>query len=155
MKQEIELVVNKRSYVVEVLPSDTLLWVLRERLGFTGTKNGCSVGDCGACTVLVDGLAYNSCLLFAIRCRGKEILTVEGLSAQGKLHPLQDAFIQQGAIQCGYCTAGMLLSSVALLDENPKPTEYEIRKAIAGNLCRCTGYKKIVEAIQGAANQMS
>jgi carbon-monoxide dehydrogenase small subunit len=154
MKQEIELIVNSIPYVVEVKPGDTLLYVLRERLRLSGTKNGCSAGDCGACTVLVDGDTFNSCLLLAVRCRDKEILTVEGLATNGVLHPVQKAFIEHGAIQCGYCTPGMLISAKALLDENPNPTEQEIRMALAGNLCRCTGYKKIVEAVTASAEDM-
>lgn len=151
MKQQIELLINHRRYQVEVTPWDLLLNVLRDQLGLLGVKYGCGTGDCGACTVLVDGQALNSCLLLAIRLQGKEIITVEGLADGDKLHPLQQAFIDLGAVQCGYCTPGMLLSAKALLDENPNPTEEEIRQALAGNLCRCTGYKKIVEAVQAAA----
>lgn len=154
MKQQIELLINHRRYQVDVTPWDLLLNVLRDQLGLLGVKYGCGTGDCGACTVLVDGQALNSCLLLAIRLQGKEIITVEGLADGDKLHPLQQAFIDQGAVQCGYCTPGMLLSAKALLDENPNPTEEEIRQALAGNLCRCTGYKKIVEAVQAAAAMM-
>jgi carbon-monoxide dehydrogenase small subunit len=154
MKQQIELTVNHRLYRVDVTPWDLLLNVLRDQLGLLGVKYGCGTGDCGACTVLVDGQALNSCLLLAIRMQGKEILTVEGLADGDQLHPLQQAFIDAGAVQCGYCTPGMLLSSKALLDENPDPDEEEIRRALAGNLCRCTGYKKIVEAVQSAAKAL-
>ncbi len=154
MKQQIELTVNHRLYRVDVTPWDLLLNVLRDQLGLLGVKYGCGTGDCGACTVLVDGQALNSCLLLAIRMQGKEILTVEGLADGDQLHPLQKSFIDAGAVQCGYCTPGMLLSSKALLDENPDPDEEEIRRALAGNLCRCTGYKKIVEAVQSAAKTL-
>ncbi len=154
MKQQIELTVNHRLYRVDVTPWDLLLNVLRDQLGLLGVKYGCGTGDCGACTVLVDGQALNSCLLLAIRMQGKEILTVEGLANGDQLHPLQQAFVDAGAVQCGYCTPGMLLSSKALLDENPDPDEEEIRRALAGNLCRCTGYKKIVEAVQSAAKAL-
>lgn len=149
--KEIELNVNAILYRVEVKPKDTLLYVLREKLNLTGTKEGCGVGDCGACTVIVDGAAYNSCLLLAIRMEGKKIQTIEGLAEGGDLHPLQKSFVEHGGLQCGYCTPGMILSAKALLDENPDPSEAEIRTAIAGNLCRCTGYKKIVDAIKAAA----
>ncbi|NMC78136.1 MAG: (2Fe-2S)-binding protein [Chloroflexi bacterium] len=154
MKQQIELTVNHCLYRVDVTPWDLLLNVLRDQLCLLGVKYGCGTGDCGACTVLVDGQALNSCLLLAIRMQGKEILTVEGLADGDQLHPLQRAFIDAGAVQCGYCTPGMLLSSKALLDENPDPDEEEIRRALAGNLCRCTGYKKIVEAVQSAAKAL-
>jgi carbon-monoxide dehydrogenase small subunit len=149
--KEIELNVNSILYRVEVKTKDTLLYVLREKLNLTGTKEGCGVGDCGACTVIVDGAAYNSCLLLAIRMEGKKIQTIEGLAEGGDLHPLQKSFVEHGGLQCGYCTPGMILSAKALLDENPDPSEAEIRAAIAGNLCRCTGYKKIVDAIKAAA----
>ena len=151
MKQDIQLIVNHVKYNVDVDPWDTLLFVLREKLGLLGTKYGCGTGDCGACTVIVDGETYNSCMLLAIRLQGKHILTVEGLSRNGEPHPLQQAFIEIGAIQCGYCTPGMLMSAKALLDQNPSPTHDEIKTALAGNICRCTGYKKITEAILSAA----
>jgi aerobic-type carbon monoxide dehydrogenase small subunit (CoxS/CutS family) len=154
MKKSVELYINDTVYVVEVSPLETLLEVLREKLGLFGTKYGCGSGDCGACTVLVDGKAFNSCLLLAIRMPGKQITTIEGLAKSEQLHPLQQAFLEHGALQCGYCTPGMLLSAKALLDENPSPTEQDIRVALAGNLCRCTGYKKIFEAIQDAADVM-
>jgi len=130
-----------------VEPWKTLLQVIRDDIGLTGAKEACGTGECGACTVLVNGKPVNSCLVLAVEAQGKDILTIEGLAPRDKLHPLQDAFIQRGAIQCGFCTPGMLLSAKALLDENPQPTEEEIREAISGNLCRCTGYNKIVEAI--------
>jgi carbon-monoxide dehydrogenase small subunit len=132
----------------------TLLDFLRDEIGLTGTKKGCDTGQCGACTVLLDGKAINSCLVLAADANGKEILTVEGLGRDGKLHPLQETFMQEGAVQCGYCTSGMLLSAKALLDENPTPGEEEVKKAIAGNLCRCTGYVRIVKAVLTAAGRM-
>lgn len=150
----IELNINSILYQVEVKPKDTLLYVLREKLNLTGTKEGCGVGDCGACTVIVDGTAYNSCLLLSIRMEGKKIQTIEGLAKDGNLHPLQKSFIEHGGLQCGYCTPGMILSAKALLDENPDPSDVEIRTAIAGNLCRCTGYIKIVEAVETAAAEI-
>jgi len=147
MKVPIELTVNGRVYRLDVKTETTLLEVLRENLGLLGTKKRCESGDCGACTVLLDGKAVNSCLLLAVEAAGRSVTTIEGLAAEGELHPLQRAFVEKGAIQCGYCTPGMILAAKALLDENPHPTEAEIREAIAGNLCRCTGYAKIVEAI--------
>jgi carbon-monoxide dehydrogenase small subunit len=146
-KQFITLRVNGEEREVAVLPNRTLLEVLREDLALTGTKEGCDDGVCGACTVLVDDKPVRACLLLAIQARGREILTIEGLAEGERLHPIQQAFIDHGAIQCGFCTPGMLLSAKALLEENPRPTELEVRQAIAGNLCRCTGYQKIVEAI--------
>jgi len=132
----------------------TLLDVLREQLGLTGTKKGCDAGDCGACTVVMDGKAILSCLTPVLQAAGKEIVTVEGLAQEGKLHPLQETFIECGAVQCGFCTPGMLLSAKALLEQNPSPTQEETKVAIAGNLCRCTGYKKIIDAIILASNRM-
>jgi carbon-monoxide dehydrogenase small subunit len=128
-----------------------LLQVLRNGLGLNGTKEGCGTGDCGACTVLLDGKPVNSCLVLAIDADGHEVTTVEGLEKEGKLHPLQAAFVEEGAVQCGFCTPGMLMTAKGLLDENPHPSEGEIRRGIAGNLCRCTGYVRIVRAIQRAA----
>jgi carbon-monoxide dehydrogenase small subunit len=151
MKVMIQLKVNSVIYELKIDPARTLLQVIREDLGLTGTKSGCERGECGACTVLVDGLAINSCLMPAIEAEGKEILTIEGLARDGKLHPLQEKFIELGAIQCGFCTPGMIMTAKALLDRNPKPTEEEVRREIAGNYCRCTGYDKIVEAILSAA----
>lgn len=147
MKQLIQLSVNGQQYEVRVEPWKTLVDVIREDLGLTGTKEACSTGECGACTVLVDGKPVNSCLMLAVEAQHKDILTIEGLSQGGKLDPLQEAFIKYGAIQCGFCTPGMLLTTKALLDRNPKPTELEIKEGISGNLCRCTGYVKIIEAI--------
>ena len=144
----ISLTVNQREYKVEIEPLATLLEVLRNDLRLTGTKEGCGEGDCGACTVLLDGKAVNACLLLAMEARGKKITTIEGLAQDGRLQPLQKAFVEKGAVQCGFCTPGMILSAKALLDANPHPSEEEIKMAIAGNLCRCTGYIKIVEAIK-------
>ena len=151
MKTIIQLTVNGEEFEVAVEPNRTLLQVLREDLGFTGTKHGCGLGDCGACTVHLDGKPVNSCLVLTVQANGREVLTIEGLAENGKLHPIQQAFVDHGAIQCGFCSPGMILSAKALLDENPRPTEREIRTAISGNLCRCTGYQKIVEAVQSAA----
>jgi len=151
MKKEISLTVNGELYGLAVEPNRTLLQVLREDLGLTGTKEGCGKGDCGSCTVLVDGKATNSCLTLAMQVKGKSITTIEGLATADGLHPLQQAFIQYGAIQCGFCTPGMILSAKALLDENPHPTEEEVKRSLAGNLCRCTGYTKIIEAVMVVA----
>lgn len=156
MKQLIALNINDQVYEVPVNHRDLLADVLRNKLGLTGTKKGCGQGDCGACTVLVDGKAVLSCLTLAIACQGKKITTIEGLvSEDGQLHPIQQAFVDHGAVQCGFCTPGMILTSKALLDENPRPDEKEIKRAIAGNICRCTGYKKIVEAIFAASETLS
>lgn len=155
MKSIVQFTLNGEPVEVAVEPERTLVQVLREDLGLTGTKHGCGLGDCGACTVIMDGLPVNSCLVLAVQARGREILTIEGLTGNGKLHPLQIAFIDKGAIQCGFCSPGMILSAKALLDDNPRPTETEIRTAISGTLCRCTGYQKIVEAIEAAADAMS
>ena len=149
----IELKVNQDVYAVEVKPNESLLDVLRDKIGLTGTKKGCDTGQCGACTVLLDGKPVPSCLILAVDAKGKEITTIEGVAVDGRLHPLQEAFIQKGAVQCGYCTPGMILSAKALLDASPRPTEEEIKEAIAGNLCRCTGYVKIVEAISSVAGE--
>jgi aerobic carbon-monoxide dehydrogenase small subunit len=155
MKQVIRLKVNGDMYEVAVEPWRTLLEVLREEVGLTGTKRGCDEGDCGACTVLMNGKSVPSCITLAIEAQGKEITTIEGLAQGEKLHPLQEAFVQHGGLQCGFCTPGMILSAKALLDKNPKPTEEEIKFGIAGNLCRCTGYIKIIESIQAASKAMS
>jgi aerobic carbon-monoxide dehydrogenase small subunit len=154
-KHQIRLRVNGEPYDLLVEPRHTLLKVLRDVLGLTGTKKGCDTGDCGACTVLMNGRPINSCLALAVEADGAEITTIEGLAGGDDLHPIQEAFVQAGAIQCGYCTPGMILTAKALLDENPAPSEEEIKRAIAGNLCRCTGYVKIVEAIQAAARNPS
>lgn len=155
MKQQIALEINGRVYDLVISQRDLLVDVIRKKIGLTGTKKGCGNGDCGACTVLVDGEPTLSCLTLAISCNGKKISTVEGLAQGVQLHPIQEAFINHGAIQCGYCTPGMLMSAKGLLDKNPKPTLEEIKVAISGNLCRCTGYKRIVEAIQMASETMS
>jgi len=147
MKTAIELHINGDNYEILVSPNNTLLEVLRERLGLMGTKRGCDLGACGACTVLIDGEASLSCLMLALDAVGKQITTIEGLSETGELHPLQQAFVDQGALQCGFCTPGMILTAQAILQENPRPTEETIKKKMAGNLCRCTGYKKVVEAV--------
>jgi len=150
----INLKINEEDYKLNVKPNTLLLDLIRNEIGLTGTKRGCDTGECGACTVLIDGVAVNSCLVLAIEVDGKNILTIEGLAKNGKIHPLQEAFIEEGAVQCGFCTPGMILSAKALLDKNPTPTEEEIKVAIAGNLCRCTGYKKIIKAISSAAEKM-
>lgn len=147
MTKNLELIVNKKKYSLAVEPHWTLLDILRDELGLLGTKKGCDTGDCGACTVIIDGKPVNSCLVLGVETSGKDIVTIEGLAKDGELHPLQESFINHGAIQCGYCTPGMIMASKALLDENPQPTELQVRKAIAGNICRCTGYVKIIEAI--------
>jgi len=151
VKQLIELRVNGEVRDVIVEPQVTLLEALRERLGLTGTKRGCDIGQCGACTVLLDGQPVRSCLTLAMDAQGREITTIEGLTRNGELHPLQRAFHEHGAIQCGFCTPGMILTARALLDENPTPTAGEVKQAISGNLCRCTGYVKIIEAITATA----
>ena len=145
------MTLNGQEVTVEIEPSDLLAYVLRDKLGLTGTKIGCDEGECGACTVVLDGQAVDSCLLPAMKADGCEVVTVEGLAKDGELAPLQQAFIDKGAVQCGYCTPGLLMSAKALLDENPHPSEQEIKDAIAGNLCRCTGYLKVVEAIKKVA----
>jgi carbon-monoxide dehydrogenase small subunit len=150
--QNMKLKINSREYEIISGPGTTLLDVLRYELRLTGTKEGCGTGSCGSCTVLVDGKAINSCLVIVGEVEGKEITTIEGLSRQGKLHPLQQAFINEGAVQCGFCTPGILLTAKAFLDSNPHPTESQIRQAIAGNLCRCTGYDKIVRAIMSVTD---
>ena len=155
MKQIIMFNLNGESIEVEMEPHLTLLQLLRDKLELTGTKEGCGMGECGACTVVVDGKTVNSCILPAMEVDGKSVTTIEGLTdTQGNLHPIQKAFIEYGAVQCGFCSPGMVLSAKALLDENPKPTEEEIRHGIAGNLCRCTGYLQIVQAIKAASGQL-
>ena len=145
------LTVNGMIHEVEARPTARLLDVLRDQLGLTGTKEGCAEGECGACTVIVDGKAVNSCVMLAVQARGKEILTVEGLAQDGELDLLQQKFVEYGAVQCGYCTPGMLMSAKALLMGNPVPSEQDIRIALAGNLCRCTGYSAIVAAVKAAS----
>ena len=154
MKQRLELKVNGQTYEVLVDPWQSLADVLREELGYTGVKVSCNSGNCGSCTVLLDGKAVKSCIMLAPLAKGKEILTIEGLATESNLHPLQEAFIEHFAVQCGYCTPGMILMAKALLDENPNATEDEIREGLVGNLCRCTGYVKIVEAIMAAKEKM-
>lgn len=147
----LEFKVNGRDIKIDIDPGMRLIDILRDKLELTGTKEGCGEGECGACTVILDGQAVNSCLILAMQVRGKSVMTVEGLGKDGELDVLQKAFINQGAVQCGYCTPGMLMSCKALLMRNPKPTEEEIKTAIAGNLCRCTGYTKIIRAVKEAA----
>jgi len=154
MGKEIEMNVNGEKHSLSVKPNMTLLDVLRNRLGLTGTKYGCGTGGCGACTVLIEGKPISSCLTLAITIEGKEIMTIEGMARDGKLHPIQEEFVKSGAIQCGYCTPGFVLTAKALLDENPNPTREEIRHYIRGNICRCTGYVKIVDAIVAAAERL-
>jgi carbon-monoxide dehydrogenase small subunit len=155
LHKEIELNVNNQVYQLRVSPHETLLDVLRDRLRLTGSKRGCDMGECGACTVIMSGKTVYSCLVLAVEASNKPITTIEGLSENGKPHLIQQAFIDNGAVQCGFCTPGMILSTKVLLDKNPNPTEEEIRAGISGNLCRCTGYSKIVEAIRDAASHMS
>jgi len=147
MKQVMNFIVNGEPYELLIDTRRTLLEVLRNEMGLTGTKEGCSLGACGTCTVILDGKPVLSCLVLAADAQEKEIVTIEGLAEGEKLHPIQQSFVEHGAIQCGYCTPGMVMSAKALLDKNPKPTHEEIKEAISGNLCRCTGYTKIVEAI--------
>jgi carbon-monoxide dehydrogenase small subunit len=147
------LTINGERMSISTLPNRTLLEVLREELSLTGTKESCGDGACGACTVLIDGIPARSCLMLAAEAQGKEVTTIEGLARNGSLHPVQKAFVEHHAIQCGFCSGGMILTGVALLNRNPSPSESEIREAIAGNVCRCTGYAKIVEAIQAASTE--
>lgn len=151
MKKALALTVNGEDYEVLADTHRTLLEVLRDSLGLTGTKEGCGLGACGACTVLIDGKASLACLTLAFAAQGKQVTTIEGLAVDGKLHPIQDAAVRYGAIQCGFCTPGWIMSAKALLDENPKPTELQVKTAIAGNLCRCTGYVKIIESVIAAS----
>lgn len=147
----ISLIINGTEEQLQVPSNMTLLHALRDKLGFTGTKNGCEAGECGACTVLVDGEPMNSCLVLAVELNGREIITVEGLAEGGKLTPLQQAFADLNAVQCGYCTPGMLMSATALLKRNPHPSEVDIQEALIGNLCRCTGYQRIIDAVLKAS----
>ncbi|WP_051327984.1 (2Fe-2S)-binding protein [Desulfatirhabdium butyrativorans] len=151
MKRLIRLTINDRFFEVAVEPNQTLVDLLRYQLGMTGTKKGCELGDCGSCTVILDGKAVNSCLVLAMQADGRTIQTIEGLETENGLHPVQKAFVEKGAIQCGFCSSGMILSAKALLDENPNPDDLQIRSALSGNLCRCTGYQKIIEAVKSAA----
>ncbi len=153
-KRLIRLHVNGREREAAVFPNRTLLEVLRDDLGLTGAKEGCGLGECGSCTVLVDGKPQNACLILAVQAAGSEIETIEGVAEGNRLHPVQEAFIEGGAIQCGFCTPGMILTAKHFLADHPDPTEEEVRRAISGNLCRCTGYQKIVEAVLAAAKAM-
>lgn len=153
MKIPVRLRVNGESYDIVIAPYRTLLDVLREELRLTGSKKGCDAGDCGACTVLLDGKPVNTCLVLAATVQDAEIVTIEGLAQKGKLHPLQQAFISEGAVQCGFCTSGVLMSLKALVDHNPTPTPEEVKIAMAGNLCRCTGYSKVFKAVAAATRQ--
>lgn len=152
-KQIVRLRVNGEENELLLLPNKTLLEALREDLGLTGAKEGCQDGTCGSCTVLLDGKPVRSCLILAAEAEGKDIMTIEGLAQGDKLHPIQEAFVNYGAVQCGFCTPGMILNAKALLDSNPSPSEAEVRRAISGNLCRCTGYVKIVQSIMAAAQR--
>jgi carbon-monoxide dehydrogenase small subunit len=154
MKKKIQVTLNGKKTDLEVPSHRLLLDLLRDEIGLTGTKEGCGTGDCGACTVLLNGKPVNSCLIFSGELDGADIVTIEGLKIGPELHPVQRAFVQDGGVQCGYCTSGMLMMSKALLDENPDPSEDDIRFAISGNLCRCTGYAKIVKAVQDAAREL-
>ena len=152
MKREMRFTLNGEAVGIEVEPTWTLLYLVREVFELTGTKMGCGYGECGACTVIMDGQAVNACLIPVLEAEGKSVTTIEGLAQpDGQLHPLQKTFIEHGAVQCGFCTPGMIMSAKALLDENQSPTDEEIREGIAGNLCRCTGYVKIIEAVKAAA----
>ena len=150
-KVELAFVVNGEPVRLEVAPHATLLEVLREQLELTGTKYGCGEGECGACSVILDGRVVNSCLVLALECEGSEVLTIEGLAANGRLHPIQQAFVDHGAIQCGFCTPGMIMAAHALLQAHPAPTEEQIKRGLEGNLCRCTGYRKIIDAVLSLA----
>lgn len=155
MKKAIHFTLNGREVSVEVESHKMLLQVLRDNLHLTGSKDGCGQGECGACTVLVDGISVDSCLYPAFEMEGKSVTTIEGLVGEGnKLHPIQEAFVENGGVQCGFCTPGMIMSAKALLDENPDPTDEEIRKGISGNLCRCTGYIQILNSIRKAAKSL-
>ncbi len=151
---DVVLRVNGRERKASVPPETTLLQLLRDHLGLTGAKLGCDVGDCGACTVIVDGKAVNSCLMLAGQVDGREVITIEGLATRDRLHPIQRAFEEHASLQCGFCGPGSIMSAKALLDENPDPTPQEIRDALAGNLCRCTGYTKMIDAIRDAAREL-
>jgi aerobic-type carbon monoxide dehydrogenase small subunit (CoxS/CutS family) len=150
----VSFTLNGRPQEIEVEPHDLLLDVIRERFGLTGVKRSCDVEVCGACTLLVDGRPVSSCTTLAFEVRGRSVLTIEGMAEDGKLHPLQESFIEHGGFQCGFCTPGMILAAKALLDENPKPSEEELKHFMHGNICRCTGYKKIIESIMAAAEKM-
>jgi aerobic-type carbon monoxide dehydrogenase small subunit (CoxS/CutS family) len=151
MKKELKLTVNGQPYEIYIKPKTLLSEVLRDHLGLTGTKRGCNSSSCGACTVILNGLAVKSCSILALQADGGEVLTVEGLASGAELHPLQEAFLDHGAFQCGFCTSGMLMASTALLKENPKPTKEQIKEGIDGNICRCTGYNSIIRAVTAVA----
>ena len=153
-KHPVSLMVNGDQYDLLIEPRKTLLAILRDTIGLTGTKEGCSTGDCGACTILVDGKSMTSCMMLGVSANGKEITTIEGLSSNGQLHPIQQRFIDKGGYQCGFCTPGFIMASKAYLAENPNPTEAELRHALGNNICRCTGYTKIIEAVMSAAEIM-
>lgn len=154
-QRDVELSINGDKYRISLRPNEFLADVLRSKLDLTGTKTACDMGVCGSCTVLLDGLPVSSCLTLAVDAEGKEITTVEGLeSTDGDLHPIQESFLDKGAVQCGFCTAGMVMTTKSFLEKNSKPTEREIRQALSGNICRCTGYAKIVEAVEDAAKKM-
>ena len=152
-KVELELVANGDPIRLRVSPFATLLEVLRNDLELTGTKYGCGEGECGACSIMLDGKLVNACLVLAVECEGADVITIEGLAADGKLHRIQQAFVDHGAVQCGFCTPGMIMAAHALLQENPSPSEEDVRRALEGNLCRCTGYRKIVDAVLSLANR--
>jgi len=154
-KQVLSVTVNGEPYELLVDSRTTLLQLLREHLGLTGTKEGCSEGECGACSVILNGRLVDSCLIFALETNDGQVETIEGLAAHGELHPVQKAFIECGGVQCGFCTPGMIMASKALLDHTPNPTEDQIRRALGGNLCRCTGYAKIIDAVQAAAGMLT
>ena len=154
MTQRISLTVNGSKHELDVWPSQTLLEIIREQLHLTGAKEGCGEGECGACTVLMDSKPVNSCLILAVETDGADIQTIEGLSENGAIHPIQEAFIDNGSVQCGYCTPGFIMTAKALLERNPQPTFEEIKQAITGNICRCTGYKQIIDGIQDASERL-
>ena len=151
----VDFILNGKNVSVDVEADEVLVDTLREKLMLTGTKKGCGTGDCGTCTVLLDGEAVRSCILLTAMVEGRKVTTIEGVGSVGNLHPVQQAFIDASAVQCGFCTPGMVLTSIALLNKNPNPTEEEIRTALSGNLCRCTGYEKIVKAVRLAAERMA
>ena len=155
MEHNIEIKVNGHDYELEIQPWRTLLEVLRDHLNLTGTKQSCAEGHCGACTVIVNGEAVNACLMLAMEAQGKEIITIEGLAKGDELHPIQEAFVNHGAVQCGFCTPGLIMATKAFLEESPTPSDEEIKRVLAGHLCRCTGYVQVVESVQAAADNMS
>ena len=154
-KISVNFIINEKPVCLMIKPYARLLDVIREELMLTGTKEGCGIGECGACTVIADGVTINSCLALAASMEGKHITTIEGVARDGELHPIQEAFVRHNAIQCGFCTPGLVLSAKTLLDANPNPTRDEIKMAISGNLCRCTGYRQVIEAIEDAAQNIS